>query len=48
MRPGQFINKAAAVRLGLVGASVLEDIERTLGKMKRPSASKRAKAKHRH
>jgi hypothetical protein len=47
MRPGQFINKAAALRLGLVSASVLEDIERTLGKMKRP-ASERTKSKHRH
>lgn len=48
MRPGQFINKEAAVRLGLIGASVLEDIDRTMRKMKRPSASKRAKAKRRH
>ena len=45
MRPGQFISKAAAVRLGLVGASVLEDIERTMAKPKWPSAPKRAKAK---
>ena len=47
MRPGQFISKAAAVRLGLVGANVLEDIERTMGKKERPSDTKRAKAKRR-
>jgi hypothetical protein len=48
MRPGQFINKATAVQLGLVRASVLEDIERTMDKMKGPSATKGATAKRRH
>jgi hypothetical protein len=47
VHPGQFINKVAAVRLGLVGPNTVEDIERRL-RPKRPPITKRAKSKRAH
>ena len=43
VRPGQFVNKATALRLGLVGASMLDDIERTLRKNGPPHKGAKSK-----